>query len=81
MMLDDFTSWDGLSNLGGFVMIGGWGLIAYFAYAMGFQSGLDASSQCIKAEQHCVIESKTGWLGVEYKTISSAPVAVKSKPN
>lgn len=74
-VFDDFDSWDGLSGLGALVMIGGWGVVAYFAYALGFQSGLDATSQCINKQPHCVIETKTGWFGIEYKAIASGPVA------
>lgn len=72
-MFDDFDSWDGLSGLGTLAMIGGWGVVAYLAYALGFQSALDASSQCIASTPSCSIEIRKGWFGIEYKTVKSLP--------
>ncbi|WP_155416663.1 hypothetical protein [Burkholderia vietnamiensis] len=73
-MFDDFDSWDGLSGLGALVAIGGWGVVAYLAYAFGFQSGLDASSQCVAKAPSCIVEIRRGWFGIEYKAVKILPV-------
>ncbi|WP_129518640.1 hypothetical protein [Burkholderia stabilis] len=68
-MFDDFSSWDGLSGLSALAVIGGCGVVAYLAYALGFQSGLEAGNQCASQAPTCVVETHTGWFGIEYKAV------------
>lgn len=51
MIFDDFDSWDGLSGLGAFATIFGWGAVAYAAYSFGFQSGVGAAKPCTGPSQ------------------------------
>ncbi|WP_226034437.1 hypothetical protein [Aquitalea palustris] len=80
-MFNDFDSWDGLSGLGALFLIGGWGLPVYLAYAFGFQSGIEATTKCADARPQCVVQAKTGWLGVEYKVIASQPASAVIAPS
>ena len=74
MIFDDFDSWDGMSGFGTIAMLGGWGLTAYLAYALGFQSGIGATEPCTGTTPTCVVQSKHGWFDVGYKTIQALPV-------
>lgn len=78
-MFDDYESWDGLSGLGAVMMIGGWGVVAYLAYAFGFQNGLNATQPCIGPQSNCIIETKSGWFGIQYKEVKTRPAASEKK--
>jgi hypothetical protein len=69
MICDDFDSWDGLSGLGAVATIFGWGAVAYFAYAFGFQNGVGAAKPCTGPTPTCVVQEKQGWFGIGYHVV------------
>ena len=74
-MFDDDSTWDGLSGLGTFSILGAWGLSAWLCFGMGNQQGIDAAAKCA-AEAGCIVKTENGWFGMDYKTIEHG--AVKS---
>ncbi|HGF4019075.1 hypothetical protein [Burkholderia cenocepacia] len=78
MIFDDFDSWDGLSGLGAFATIFGWGAVAYAAYAFGFQSGVGAAKPCTGPSPTCIVQEKQGWFGIGYHVVQ--PLQAK-QPN
>lgn len=75
-MLDDDSSWDGLSGLGTFSVIGAWGLSAWLCFGMGNQQGLEAAERCMK-EADCTIQDQPGFLGIESRAVVH-PVAASA---
>lgn len=67
-MFDDDSSWDGLSGLGTFSVLGAWGLSAWLCFGMGNQQGLEAAERCIK-EPGCAIQAQPSFLGIESRTV------------
>ncbi|MDN7445343.1 hypothetical protein QZM64_39940 [Burkholderia cepacia] len=72
-MFDDFSSWDGLNVLGMLSFIAGCGVCGYVAFALGFQNGLDAASQCATQKPRCAVQVRQGWFGIEYKSVRNLP--------
>jgi hypothetical protein len=79
MIFDDFDSWDGLSGLGAFSMIGGFGVTVYLAYAFGFQSGIGAAKPCTGNTPTCTVQTKKGWFGMDYLVVEPVANAAGAK--
>ena len=78
-MFDDDSTWDGLSGLGSFAMLAGWGLTGWLCIGFGNQQGLDAAQKCM-AEPGCTIQAQKGFLGIEYLAVVHATPAAASGP-
>lgn len=70
-MFKDDSQWDGMNGLGSVLTVLGWGLVAWIAYGLGNQNGIEKTEAC-KLEPKCAVVQKESWIGVSYRSIERA---------